>query len=66
MYPFQSLQLALLVWERGEQADQELSDSGVEDEDAEGQDSDVTESAVRYSTQKAYERYTTFSQPQSS
>ena len=53
----------LLVWQRGEQADQELSDSGAEDEDTEGQDCNATGSAVRYSTQKAYERYGIRSSP---
>ena len=67
MYPFQSLQMMLLVWQRGEQADQELSDSsdedGDEDGEGEGQDTNTAAPTVRYSTQKAYERYVIHPRP---
>jgi len=57
MYPFQSLQMMLLVWQRGEQVDQGLSDSSDEDAEGGGQDTSTTAPTVRYSTQKAYKRY---------
>ena len=61
MYSFSGLQLVLLLWQRGEQADQGLSDSDAEDEPQSGDGSEEgnssTEPAVRYSTQEAYNRY---------
>ena len=56
MYPFVPLQLTLLIWQRGEQADQELSDSGIEDEGDEEQDDSTTVPSVQYCTQEVYER----------
>ena len=56
MYPFSALQLTLLCWQVGEQAEEELSDSDVEDcNDPEGED--TTQSPVRFIAQEAYDTY---------
>lgn len=60
MYPFIPLQLTLLLWQRDQQADQELSDSSVEEEGDVEQDAGTSAPAPRYCTQEAYERYAKF------
>jgi len=63
MYPFLPLQLTLLVWQRGDEAEQELSDSDVEDEASAEQDDSTTMPTVQYCTQEAYERSATPTDP---
>jgi len=63
MYPFVPLQLTLLVWQRGEEADQQLSNSDVEDECSADRDDSATAPTIRYCTQEAYERSVTPDRP---
>jgi len=63
MYPFLPLQLTLLVWQRGDEADQQLSDSDVEDKGSAEEDDGTTTPTVRYCTQDAYERSATPTNP---
>lgn len=53
MYPFSALQLILMVWQAGEQVDNELADSDVEDAN---QGDSITGSTVKYTTQEEYDR----------
>ena len=56
MYPFSALQLTLLHWQMGEQAEEELSDSDAEDDDG-AEVNGSTPPSMRFSTQEAYDVY---------
>ena len=56
MYLFSALQLTLLCWQVGEQVEEELSDSNIDDS-SDPEDEDATESSARFITQEAYDTY---------
>ena len=56
MYSFSTLQLTLLWWQVGEQGEEELSNSDIDDS-SDPEDEDATESSARFITQEAYDMY---------